>query len=68
VEKDRLLFLTFLRGANAPIVIIVSPSGLFGKWEEEKKKEIGAYIFRGAYAPIAILVSPSGLFLQRAES
>ena len=33
----------------------------FGKWEEEKKKEVGAYIFRGAYAPIAIIVSPSGL-------
>ena len=33
----------------------------FGKWEEEKKKEVGAYIFRGAYATIAILVSPPGL-------
>ena len=34
----------------------------FGKWEEEKKKEVGAYILRGAYASIAIIVSPFGLF------
>jgi hypothetical protein len=50
-----------LRGAYAPFYIIVSPSGLFGKWEEEKKKEVGAYIFRGAYTTIAIIVSPCGL-------
>jgi len=62
VEKDRWLFLNFLRGAYAPIAIIVSPFGLFGKWEEEKKKEVGAYILRGAYASIAIIVSPFGLF------
>jgi len=33
----------FLRGANAAIAMIVSPSGLFRKWEDEKKKEVGAY-------------------------
>jgi len=51
----------FQRGVYTPIAIIVSPSGLFGKWEEEKKKEVGAYIFRGAYTTIAINVSPCGL-------
>jgi hypothetical protein len=61
VEKDRWLFLNFLRGANAPIAIIVSPFGAFGKWEKEKKKEVGVYILRGANATIAIIVSPSGL-------
>jgi hypothetical protein len=61
VEKDRWLFLTFLRGANATIAMIVSPCGLFGKWGEEKKKEVGAYILRGANAPIAIIMSPFGL-------
>jgi len=61
VEKDRWLFLTFLRGAYANIAMIVSLFGAFGKWEEEKKKEVGAYIFRGANAPIAMIVSPSGL-------
>jgi hypothetical protein len=30
----------------------------FGKWEEEKKKEVGAYILRGANAAIAMIVSP----------
>ena len=44
VEKDRWLFLNFLRGAYATIAMIVSPFGAFGKWEEEKKKEVGAYI------------------------
>ena len=33
----------------------------FGKGEDKRKKELGAYIFRGAYATIAIVVSPSGL-------
>jgi hypothetical protein len=40
----------------------VSPFGAFGKWEEEKKKEIRAYIFWGANATIAIIVSPFGAF------
>jgi hypothetical protein len=44
VEKDRWLFLNFFRGAYASIAIIVSPFGLFGKWEDEKKKEVVAYI------------------------
>jgi len=39
----------------------VSPWRAFGKREDEKKKEVGAYIFRGAYATIAIIISPSGL-------
>ncbi len=62
MEKDRWLFLNFLRGAYATIAIIVSPFGAFGKWEEEKKKEIRAYIFWGANATIAIIVSPFGAF------
>jgi len=41
--------------------MIVSPCGLFRKWEDEKKKEVGAYILRGAYATIAMIVSPCGL-------
>ncbi len=61
MEKDRWLFLTFLRGAYAPIAMIVSPFGAFGKREEEKKKEVGAYILRGANATIAMIVSPWGL-------
>jgi hypothetical protein len=44
--------------------MIVSPFGAFGKWKDEKKKEVGAYIFRGAYATIAIVVSPYGLFCK----
>jgi len=61
VKKDRWLFLIFSRGANAPIAMIVSPFGAFGKWEKEKKKGVGAYILRGANATIAMIVSPSGL-------
>ncbi len=61
MEKDRWLILNFLRGAYAAIAMIVSPFGAFGKWEEEKKKEVGAFILRGANAPIAMIVSLSGL-------
>jgi hypothetical protein len=42
--------------------MIVSPWRAFGKWEDEEKKEIGAYILRGAYATIAMIMSPSGLW------
>jgi len=39
----------------------VSPWRAFGKREDEKKKEVGAYIFRGVNASIGIIISPSGL-------
>ena len=62
MKKYRWLFLTFLRGANAPIAIIVSPSGLFGKRKRKKKLVIVSLFYRGANATIAIIVSPFGAF------
>ncbi|MDY0219312.1 MAG: hypothetical protein RBR14_08215 [Candidatus Cloacimonas acidaminovorans] len=55
-----VVVVVFLRGAYATIAIIVSPSGAFGKWKDEKKKKSGLTFFEGLTPPSLSLFRPSG--------